>query len=233
MTTRILIVYDTNTGSSHSMAKAIAKGVESTAQAESVVRRVTKVSMTTECIDPPVPDAGAPYAQTSDLSDIDGLIIGGPTHFGNFSASLKHFLDSTTAEWFAGTLAGKPAAVFTSTGSLHGGQESTLLSAHIPLLHHGMVIVGLPYTSPELMNTQSGGTPYGASHHAGNQGSNPLDPIESALCVQLGARVAGFNPSGWPSVDSFARPSAWSSPHTSMGYLFIVGVLYGWCGRLV
>ena len=172
------------------MAKAIAAGVESLPDAESLVRRVPKVSTTIERVDQPVPDSGAPYVEVSELNGVDGLILGGPTHFGNFSAALKHFLDSTTSDWLAGTLVGKPAAVFTSTGSLHGGQEATLLSAHIPLLHHGMVIVGLPYTSSNLMRTQSGGTPYGASHHAGERGDNPVDAIESALCKQLGARVA-------------------------------------------
>ena len=190
MTTKILIVYDTNGGNCHTMAKAIASGVESHPAAESVVRRVPKVSPNTEATDPGVPDSGAPYVDLRDLEGIDGLILGGSTHFGNFSASLKHFLDSTTSIWLSGALVGKPAAVFTSTGSLHGGQEATLLSAHIPLLHHGMLIVGLPYTSPELMRTQHGGTPYGASHHSGESGDNPLDSIERSLCQQLGSRVA-------------------------------------------
>jgi len=140
-----------------------------------------------------VPDAGAPYVEQADLQGIDGLILGGPTHFGNFSAAIKYFLDCTTTDWLAGTLAGKPAAVFTTTGSLHGGQEATLLSAHIPLLHHGMLIVGLPYTTPDLMRTAHGGTPYGASHHSGEDGKRGLDDIELNLCVQLGARrlIAG------------------------------------------
>lgn len=172
------------------MAKAIAAGVETCTNTESIVRRVPKVSPTIESVDQPVPESGAPYVEISELNNIDGLILGGPTHFGNFSASLKHFLDCTTSDWLAGTLTGKPAAVFTSTGSLHGGQEATLLSAHIPLLHHGMLIVGLPYTSPDLMRTKSGGTPYGASHYAGESGNNPLDETEGALCKQLGARVA-------------------------------------------
>ena len=172
------------------MAKAIAMGVESVAEAESIVRRVPKVSLNIEAIDKPVPDDGAPFVDRSDLQNIDGLILGGPTHFGNFSASLKYFLDSTTADWLSGTLTGKPAAVFTSTGSLHGGQEATLLSAHVPLLHHGMLIVGLPYTSPDLMRTQHGGTPYGASHHSGEKSDNTLDKIETSLCQQLGSRVA-------------------------------------------
>lgn len=190
MTTRILIVYDTNGGSCHTMAKAIAAGVESSPNAESLVRRVPKVSTTIEAVDHPIPDSGAPFVEVSELSGIDGLILGGPTHFGNFSASLKYFLDSTSSDWIAGTLEGKPAAVFTSTGSLHGGQEATLLSAYIPLLHHGMLIVGLPYTSSHLMRTQTGGTPYGASHYAGERGDNPLDAVETDLCKQLGARVA-------------------------------------------
>ena len=189
MTTSILIVYDTNGGNSHTMAKAVATGVESVSGAQSIVRRVPKVSLNIEATENPVPDQGAPFVELSDLQNIDGLILGGPTHFGNFSASLKYFLDSTSAHWLSGTLTGKPAAVFTSTGSLHGGQEATLLSAHIPLLHHGMLIVGLPYTSPELMRTQHGGTPYGASHHAGEDSRNPLDKIETSLCQQLGARV--------------------------------------------
>lgn len=190
MTTSILIVYDTNGGNCHTMATTIASGVESVSNAESIVRRVPKVSLSTEATQSAVPETGAPYVETADLKHIDGLIIGGPTHFGNFSASLKHFLDSTTTDWLSGTLTGKPAGVFTSTGSLHGGQEATLLTAHVPLLHHGMLIVGLPYTSPDLMRTQHGGTPYGASHHSGESGDNPLDAIESSLCRQLGARVA-------------------------------------------
>ena len=190
MTTSILVVYDTNGGNSHTMAKAIATGVESVPDAESIVRRVPKVSLNIEATENPVPDEGAPFVEMTELRDIDGLILGGPTHFGNFSASLKYFLDSTTSDWLSGTLSGKPAAVFTSTGSLHGGQEATLLSAHIPLLHHGMLIVGLPYTSPELMRTQHGGTPYGASHHSGEDSKNPLDKIETSLCQQLGSRVA-------------------------------------------
>jgi NAD(P)H dehydrogenase (quinone) len=191
MTLRILIVYDTNGGNCHTMAKAIANGVETISGAESVVRCVPKVTLSTEATSPAVPDSGAPYVDHEDLQDIDGLIIGGPTHFGNFSASLKFFLDGTTTDWLSGTLSGKPAGVFTSTGSLHGGQEATLLSAHIPLLHHGMLIVGLPYTSPALMRTVAGGTPYGASHHSGESGDKPLDSVETALCQQLGARVAG------------------------------------------
>jgi len=187
-----LIVYDTTGGNCHAMAKCIATGVESVSHAESIVRRVPKVSLSTEATEAAVPSHGAPYVDLSDLQNIDGLILGGPTHFGNFSASIKHFIDSTTTDWLSGTLSGKPAAVFTSTGSLHGGQEATLLSAQVPLMHHGMVLVGLPYTSPELMRTAHGGTPYGASHHSGEDGKRPLDTIESALCTQLGARVASI-----------------------------------------
>jgi len=190
MTARILIIYDTNGGNSHAMAKAVATGVESVTGAESILRRVPKVSLSTEATEPAVPSEGAPYVEISDLQGIDGLILGGPTHFGNLSASIKHFLDSTTTDWLSGTLNGKPAAVFTSTGSLHGGQEATLLSAHIPLMHHGMIIVGLPYTTPDLMRTEHGGTPYGASHHSGEDGARKLDDTETNLCHQLGARVA-------------------------------------------
>lgn len=131
--------------------------------------------------------------QMEELAQCDALIIGGPTHFGNMSASLKHFLDQTTEHWFKGSLSGKPAGVFTSTGSMHGGQETTLITMMIPLLHHGMLICGLPYTNPELMQTERGGTPYGASHVSGEQGETSLSEAESQLCKSLGLRVAGFS----------------------------------------
>jgi NAD(P)H dehydrogenase (quinone) len=138
---------------------------------------------------PQVPSTGAPYAALSDLQNIDGLIIGSPTHFGNMSASLKFFLDQTSSDWMKGTLSDKPAGVFTSTGSLHGGMEATLLSMLVPLLHHGMVLCGLPYSAPALMQTQSGGTPYGASHWSTENGTRAPDHDELALCKLLGARV--------------------------------------------
>jgi NAD(P)H dehydrogenase (quinone) len=151
---------------------------------------VPKVGDRTSTRLPEIPDAGAPHASTADLSECDGFIMGSPTHFGNMSGSLKHFLDQSTEQWFASALSGKPAAVFTSTGSLHGGQESTLLSMMIPLLHHGMLICGLPYSNPELMQTTTGGTPYGASHVAGEDGKGIIDDNESRLCRALGSRVA-------------------------------------------
>lgn len=186
-----MIIYDSNSGNSYELARLISRGVESVDRCSAVIRSVTKVGDRTSSRLPPVPSDGAPYAQPEDLKDCHGLIIGGPTHFGNMSASLKYFLDQTTEQWFAGTLAGKPAGVFTSTGSMHGGQESTLLSMMIPLLHHGMLICGIPYSNPALMQTTRGGTPYGASHVSGEDSNAPVTDQESTLCKALGARVAG------------------------------------------
>ncbi|ASJ76087.1 NAD(P)H:quinone oxidoreductase [Granulosicoccus antarcticus] len=190
--TRILIVYDSNGGNTYRMAQQIARGVESVKNCHAILRATPKVGDRSATALPEVPESGAPFAETADLRECEGLIIGSPTHFGNMSASLKYFLDQTTEQWFAGTLAGKPAAAFTSTGSMHGGQESTLLSMMVPLLHHGMLICGLPYSNPELMQTLRGGTPYGASHVAGEDGKAPLAPTETALCKALGARVASI-----------------------------------------
>ena len=192
MSTRILIVYDTNGGNTYQMARMIGRGVNAVPDASAEIRAVPKVSTVIEATVEAVPESGAPYASLEDLQTIDGLIIGSPTHFGNMSASLKHFLDQTTSEWFASTLVGKPAAVFTSTGTQHGGQESTLLSMMTPLLHHGMLITGIPYSEPALNHTTRGGTPYGASHVAGVDGKNSLDDNESALCQALGKRVANI-----------------------------------------
>lgn len=188
--TRVLIVHDTNDGATAAMARRVARGVESVPDCEAVLRSVAKLAPANAPRGPAVPESGAPYAEPEDLADCDALVLGTPTHFGNMSASLKGYLDRTTPQWFAGALAGKPAAVFTSTGSLHGGQETTLLSMMLPLLHHGALLVGLPYTNPELMSTSSGGTPYGASHFAGQDGKRELDGTEAALCTALGARVA-------------------------------------------
>jgi len=188
--TRILIVYDSNGGNTCAMAQRVARGVNAVRGCEAILRCVEKIGTRSAERLPAVPDAGAPYADTASLAECDGLILGTPTHFGNMSGSLKHFLDGTTEQWFAGTLAGKPAAVFTSTGSRHGGQESTLLSMMVPLLHHGMLICGLPYTLPELSRTTGGGTPYGASHVSGEDGERALDDDERALCTALGERVA-------------------------------------------
>ncbi len=190
MTSKILIIYDTNGGNTYAMAKHVAHGVERVKGCEALIRSVPKVSNNLSASQSPIPESGAPFVQLADLDSIDGLVVGSPTHFGNMSASLKHFFDQTSSQWLAGTLAGKPAAAFTSTGSLHGGQEATLLTMLIPLLHHGMIISGLPYSHPGLMKTRSGGTPYGASHLAGEQGNTPIDDTESELCKLLGERVA-------------------------------------------
>lgn len=187
----VLVLYYSRHGATAAMARHIARGVESVRGAQARLRTVPAVATTTTAIAPPVPDEGAPYARPEDLTECSALILGSPTRFGNMAAPLKHFLDGTSALWLSGTLVGKPAAVFTSTGSLHGGQESTLLSMMLPLLHHGMLLVGLPYTEPQLATTSSGGTPYGASHHAGSGGPpRPLSTEERTLCEALGRRVA-------------------------------------------
>lgn len=187
----ILILYYSRHGSTRAMARQIARGVESLPGAQARVRTVPPVAAETEATLPPVPDDGPPYATKDDLRACSGLILGSPTRFGNMAAPLKYFLDSTSDVWLSGALIGKPAAVFTSTGSLHGGQESTLLTMMLPLLHHGMVMVGLPYSEPQLSATESGGTPYGASHIAGTASSpRTLTRDETALCQALGLRVA-------------------------------------------
>lgn len=186
----VLIVYDTNGGNCYRMAQLTARGVESVDQCSAMIRAVEKVAERSADRLAAVPDSGAPYVDTDDLERCQGLIVGGPTHFGNMSASLKYFLDQTTTQWFSGALAGKPAGVFTSSGSMHGGQESTLLSMMIPLLHHGMLITGIPYSHPALMQTKSGGTPYGASHVSGESSDAPISEDEATLCRALGARVA-------------------------------------------
>jgi NAD(P)H dehydrogenase (quinone) len=186
--TRILILYVSRHGMTAQMANQIARGVESVAGAEAVIRTVPDVSTVCEQTAPLIPAEGAVYATLDDLKNCDGLAMGSPTHFGNMAAPLKYFLDGTTALWFSGALVGKPAAVFTSTGSMHGGQESTLLSMMLPLLHHGMMILGLPYTENALRETTTGGTPYGASHVA--MGDEGLSDHEKNLCRALGARLA-------------------------------------------
>ena len=190
MSISILIVYDTRGGNTARMARHVARGVEGVAGSEAVLRAVPRVGARTEPRIEEIPESGAPYVENADLARCDGLILGSPTHFGNMSASLKHFLDGTTEQWLGGTLAGKPAAAFCSTGSQHGGNEATLLSMMVPLLHHGMLICGLPYTHPGLMKTTRGGTPYGASHVSGESGGAPPDDTETALCALLGKRVA-------------------------------------------
>ncbi len=189
----ILVVYYSRTGSTAAMARQVCRGVESVPGAQARLRSVPPVAAVTAVAAPPVPEDGAPYVESRDLRECAGLILGSPTRFGNMAAPLKYFIDSTADLWLSGALAGKPAAVFTSTGTLHGGQETTLLSMMLPLLHHGMLLLGLPYTEPELSTTAAGGTPYGASHVAG-VGGKPRPPVkeELALCLALGRRVAEF-----------------------------------------
>lgn len=189
----ILVLYYSRNGATRELARAIGRGVDSVPGTQARIRTVPPVSTVCEATRPDIPDDGPPYAELRDLAECAGLALGSPTRFGNMAAALKYFLDGTTPQWLSGTLAGKPACVFTSTGSLHGGQESTLLSMMLPLLHHGMLIVGLPYTESALMSTTSGGTPYGASHVAGVSGGNnptPLSSDEKTLAHALGARLA-------------------------------------------
>jgi NAD(P)H dehydrogenase (quinone) len=185
----ILVLYYSVGGSVRRMAELVAEGVERVPGAQAVLRTVPKVSTGIESV-PAVPASGPPYAELKDLEDCDGLALGSPTRFGNMAAPLKHFLDSTGLLWNRGALAGKPACVFTSTGTLHGGQEATLLSMMLPLLHHGMLLVGLPYTQPELNATRAGGTPYGASHFAGLADDQPVADDERLLCIAQGRRLA-------------------------------------------
>jgi NAD(P)H dehydrogenase (quinone) len=186
----ILILYYSRTGAVAALARQIARGVEEVEGVQARLRSVPPVAPNTEVAASPVPDDGAPYVDKRDLTECAGLILGSPTRFGNMAAQLKYFLDSTGAEWVSGTLVGKPAAVFTSTTSMHGGQESTLLSMLLPLLHHGMLVLGLPYTEPAVSSTRSGGTPYGASHVAGASNELPLSEEEKQLARALGRRVA-------------------------------------------
>jgi NAD(P)H dehydrogenase (quinone) len=188
----ILVLYYSHTGAVRQMAQLIARGVEKAPGMRARIRTVPRVSAVSEAVEAAVPDAGAPYAELRDLEECAGLALGSPTRFGNMAAPLKYFLDSTSSLWLRGALAGKPAAVFTSTASLHGGQEATLLSMMIPLLHHGMLLMGLPYAEPELMTTSSGGTPYGPSHLAGVNADRALSEDERRLCVALGDRLGGI-----------------------------------------
>lgn len=172
------------------MAQHIARGIESVPGCEARIRTVPPVAPKTEVAEPPVPDNGAPYATIDDLRECDGLALGSPTRFGNMAAPMKHFIDSTSSLWLSGSLVNKPAAVFSSTASLHGGQESTLLSMMLPLFHLGYVLLGIPYTENDLNTTVSGGTPYGASHVAGTDGKNTVTEEEQRLCFALGKRLA-------------------------------------------
>ena len=186
----ILILYYSQTGAVRQMAQFVARGVEKVPQMGARLRTVPKVSTVAEATEPAVPDAGAPYVEFSDLEQCAGLALGSPTRFGNMAAPLKYFIDGTGGLWLKGAMSGKPAAVFTSTASMHGGQESTLLTMMLPLIHHGMLIVGVPYSVPELMSTRGGGTPYGASHLAGANADQPISEDERRLCIALGTRLA-------------------------------------------
>ena len=186
----ILVLYYSRGGSVARLARQIARGVGEVDGMSARLRSVPPVAAVTQQAAPPVPEDGAPYVDRQDLAECAGLILGSPTRFGNMAAPVKHFLDGLGAEWASGTLAGKPAAAFTSTATQHGGQESTLLTMHVPLLHHGCVIVGIPFTEPLLSSTRSGGTPYGASHVAGAQDDPQPSDEEAALARALGRRLA-------------------------------------------
>lgn len=193
----ILVLYYSRTGSIAQLAQYIARGVESVAGIEARLRTVPPVSTTCEAVDKPVPDSGAPYATLDDLRHCHGLALGSPTRFGNMAAPLKYFLDGTSSLWLAGDLVDKPACVFSSSGSMHGGQESTLISMMLPLLHHGMMILGIPYTEPSLNHTVTGGTPYGVTHVSGVANDYPVSQDEITLAKHMGGRLArvalGFN----------------------------------------
>jgi len=186
----ILVLYYSHHGSVRELARHIALGIEQVPGMAARLRTVARVSAVCEATEPAIPDTGAPYVEASDLEECVGLALGSPTRFGNMAAPMKYFLDSTSALWLKGALAGKPAAVFTSTTTMHGGQESTLLSMMLPLLHHGMLILGLPYTEPTLSATREGGTPYGASHVAGPDGETDASEHERVLAIALGRRLA-------------------------------------------
>lgn len=186
----ILVLYYSRGGTLATMARQIAHGIEQVPHASARIRTVPAVSPVCEQTAPAIPDTGAPYASLADLEACAGLALGSPTRFGNMAAPLKHFLDTTGVLWSQGALVGKPAAVFTSTATMHGGQETTLLSMMMPLLHHGMLVLGLPYTLPALSATTTGGSPYGATHVAGAQNDRPMSGDEKSLCIALGRRLA-------------------------------------------
>jgi NAD(P)H dehydrogenase (quinone) len=186
----ILVLYYSRYGNVATMARQVARGIEVVADCSARIRTVPAVSPVSTALEDAIPVSGPPYADSKDLRECDGLALGSPTRFGNMAAPLKYFLDGTGDLWVSGALAGKPAAVFTSTSSMHGGQESTLLSMILPLLHHGMLILGLPYSEPALLSTRSGGTPYGASHLAGPDSGLELTAEEKQLCFALGKRLA-------------------------------------------
>lgn len=186
----VLVLYYSRYGAVKQMAQYIARGIESVPGMEARIRTVPPVSPTTEATDPAVPDSGAPYATLDDLKECAALALGSPTRFGNMAAPMKHFIDTASGLWLSGSLVNKPAAVFSSSASLHGGQESTLISMMLPLFHLGYMLLGIPYTEPDLNTTSSGGTPYGATHYAGPKGDKHLTDEEQRLCIALGKRLA-------------------------------------------
>ena len=186
----ILVLFYSRHGATRQLAELIAQGIESVPGCDARLRTVPAVSTVAEATAPDVPPDGAPYVELDNLQECAGLALGSPTRFGNMAAAMKYFWDGTASAWLGGTLAGKPAAVFTSTGSLHGGQEATLLTMMVPLFHHGMLVLGLPYTNPDLMTTSAGGTPYGASHWAGLDGDKTIGDAEKRLTLALGRRLA-------------------------------------------
>jgi len=186
----ILVLYYSRHGAVQQMAQFLARGIEQVPGMRARLRTVPKVSTNCEATEPSIPESGAPYAELKDLEECAGLALGSPTRFGNMPAAMKYFWDGTSSLWVKHSLVGKPAALFTSSGTMHGGQESTLLSMMLPLLHHGMIILGLPYSEPELNTTLQGGTPYGASHVAGLANDQPISDAEKKLCIALGKRLA-------------------------------------------
>jgi NAD(P)H dehydrogenase (quinone) len=188
--TEILVLYYSRHGATAEMAQLVARGVETVSGCQARIRTVPPVSTVCEATGDEIPAEGPPYATLEDLQECAGLAMGSPTRFGNMAAPLKYFLDSTSSLWLGAKLAGKPAAVFTSTSSMHGGQETTLITMMLPLLHHGMLVLGLPYSETDLLTTTSGGTPYGPSHTAGTDSNKPLSNEEKSLCTALGKRLA-------------------------------------------
>ncbi|KAF3997921.1 NAD(P)H:quinone oxidoreductase [Glaciimonas immobilis] len=186
----VLVLYYSRHGSTRKLAEFIAQGIDATPGCEARLRTVPAVSSVTEATESSVPDEGSPYVELLDLEQCAALALGSPTRFGNMASAMKYFWDGTSSQWLGGALAGKPGCVFTSTGSLHGGQESTLMSMMTPLFHHGMLVMGLPYTLPELMTTTSGGTPYGASHWSGMNGQHPISTESRILAIAQGKRLA-------------------------------------------
>ncbi len=187
---QVLVLFYSRHGSTAKMAKLIARGAESVEGVEALLRTVPEISENCEASEPGIPNTGAPYVNLDELKSCHALALGSPGRFGNMAAPLKYFIEKTSSQWLSGALVGKPAGVFTATSSLHGGQESTLLSMMLPLLHHGMLISGLPYTESELLTTSTGGTPYGPTHVSGEKSDLPINTEEKALCIALGKRLA-------------------------------------------